>query len=286
MWRWLLLAAWAGLPLSLGQVVSSALAPWSALPAAVAEAMLWAAWAGGLVATLVPRPWGFAVVRSLAVLGVALGVLTVGSSDGVIGAVAVGHGVAVLGLVSLTPTGAMFANTAAYGNERRYPLQSSPGLGLVVAPVAALLVGAGVASGPILVADGRLAAGVAALAVGLPLAYRLWHSLDALGQRWVVLVPGGIVVHDPVLLTNAVLIPRAEIGRVGLAAGPFEPGADLRLGARARAIEITATEPIPLSRVARRGRDVEIVSGPRVVVSVARPGAFLSDAKARGFPVT
>ena len=53
-------------------------------------------------------------------------------------------------------------------------------------PLAVAVVGAGIAAGPLLLADERFVAGIVATVIGFPLAYLLVRSLHALGARWLV----------------------------------------------------------------------------------------------------
>ena len=57
-------------------------------------------------------------------------------------------------------------------------------------------------------------AGAAATAVGAPLAAAAARRLHVLARRWVILVPGGVVVHDPLALREPVLMPRSSITTV------------------------------------------------------------------------
>jgi hypothetical protein len=77
--------------------------------------------------------------------------------------------------------------------------------------VSVALVAAGIASGPLLLANRDYIAGAIALAVGLPLVAVLIRSLTALDHRWIVLVPAGLVVVDPLTFPDPVLLPREHI---------------------------------------------------------------------------
>jgi hypothetical protein len=148
------------------------------------------------------------------------------------------------------------ANGAAYGDERRYPLRIPPYLWLGLLPVAPLLVAAGIAAGPLLLADARIIAGIAALAVGLPVAAFAIRSLHGLSRRWAVLVPAGLVLADPLTLPDAVLFVRERIHslRAVERGEPVPAGTlDLRLGATTDSIALMLDRPTELLQ-ARRGR--------------------------------
>jgi hypothetical protein len=237
MMLWLVRAAWASLPVTAGPAAADALEDWSTPPRSVAEAFLWTAWAITLIALLAPRPIGLTVVRIVAPAFAVLAavVLATGAADRTEGAVAMVATVVASGLALVLPAVSIAsANGVAYGDERRYPLRIPPGLWLGLLPVAPLLVAAGIAAGPLVLADGRLLAGIAALVVGLPVAAFAARSLHSLSRRWVVLVPAGLVLVDPLTLPDPVLFVRERIHSLrAMARDERVPGdaLDLRLGA-------------------------------------------------------
>ena len=211
---WLVRLAWASLPLTAGPAAGDALADWSTPPRTLAEVLLWAAWATGLVALLAPHPIGLTAVRVVAPTFVVLAavVAATGSADGARAAVAlVAAVVAAVLVIGLPAVSFACANAVAYGDERRHPLRTPPVLWLGPLPVAPLLVAGGIAGGPLLLADGRIGAGIVALVVGLPLAALAARSLHGLSRRWAVLVPAGLVIVDPMTLPDPVLFVRERI---------------------------------------------------------------------------
>jgi hypothetical protein len=134
-------------------------------------------------------------------------------------------------------------------------------------PVAPLLVAGGIAGGPLLLADGRIGVGIAALVVGLPLAALAARSLHSLSRRWAVLVPAGLVIVDPMTLPDPVLFVRERIE--SLRAMPRrEPvpasALDLRLGARGGSATMTLDRPTELLQT-RRGLRAAAAAHPTVV---------------------
>ena len=111
------------------------------------------------------------------------------------------------------------ANGVAYGDERRYPLRTPPVLWLGPLPVAPLLVAAGLAGGPLLLADGRVVAGIVTIVVGFLVAALAARSLHSLSGRWAVLVPAGLVLVDSMTLPDPVLFPRSGSSRCGRCRG-------------------------------------------------------------------
>ena len=116
------------------------------------------------------------------------------------------------------------------------------------------------------------------------MAFLLVRSLHTLSRRWLVLVPAGVTVVDPLTLVEPVLVRREEhrADRTRCPARPLSADVlDLRLGTIAGGIEVDLAAPVPFAR--RRGRaGAQLVEPPAVVVALARPGAFL-DAR-RGAP--
>ena len=79
--RGILVAVWVTLPLTAGGLAADALDGWSTAPQVVAAVLLWAAWAVGLLAVLVPRPIGLTVVRAVAPLFALLALVAAVTAD-------------------------------------------------------------------------------------------------------------------------------------------------------------------------------------------------------------
>ena len=257
---WLVRVAWATLPLTAGPAAGDALADWSTPPRTLAEVLLWAAWAVALLALLAPHPIGLTTVRVVAPTFVALALLVVatGSANSARAAVALVAAV-VAGVLAVALPAVSFAsaNAIAYGDERRYPLRTPPALWLGPLPVAPLFVAAGIVTGPLLLADGRILLGVAALVVGLPVAALAVRSLHSLSSRWAVLVPAGLVVVDAMTLADPVLFLRERIESLRAVSRREQPPAaavDLRLSARGGSVAMSLDRPTEVLRT-RRGRD-------------------------------
>ena len=91
-----------------------------------------------------------------------------------------------------------------------------------------------------------------------------------------MLVPAGLVLHDPHALVEPVLFPRRSIRRLGPAPGRAGATAlDLTLGALGLALELDLAEPVDLApRRADKAREVEPVE--RMLFTPTRPGALLA----------
>ena len=280
----LLPVAWASLVVTAGPAVADALHRWSTPPRLLASVLLWAAWGGVLLAILVPRPLGLTALRVAAALAVVLAVAALPSTGALAGVAALaGTGIAAV-LALAPPVGYRFVNGAAYGDERRFPLRLPPALLLGPVPLAAPLVGVGAVAGPLLLADGRVVAGIVALLAGIPAAAAAGRSLYALSQRWAVLVPAGLVLKDPLTLVDPVLFTRDRIASLRPLPYPVAPAddiADLRLGAAKGSLLIELTDEAVLYRTRGRVRGGEAVRARRIAFSPGQAGMLLEKASER-----
>jgi hypothetical protein len=279
--------AWASLVITAGPAAADILDSWSSAPRAVASVVLWAVWGAVLLASFAPRPLGLTVLRVAAPVAVALALAAAPSAGPVKGLLAVTGTAIAAGLAFRPAVGHRFVNGAAYGEERRYPLRVPPPLLLGPVPLAAALIAAGVLAGPLLLADGRYAAGLVALLVAVPVVRTAGRSLYALSQRWAVLVPAGIVLKDPLTLVDPVLFPRERIASLRPLPFPTAPAddiLDLRLGAVAGSLVLELTDEAPLFRARGRVRGGEAVKARRLTFSPRQPDALLAEAATRKKP--
>jgi hypothetical protein len=282
---WCARLSWALLPLTVGDALSDAIDGWSRAPAVVATVLLWSVWALGLVACFAPRPWGLTALRVAAPTAVVVTFLSIPSTSAVSAAVACTSAVIAAVLVCSAPVARAAGNALAYGDETRFPLRIPTPLLVTVVPLAIALTAAGVAAGPLLIADERVIAGAIALAAGLPLAAFLARSLHALSRRWLVLVPAGAAIVDPLILIDPVLVRREDIAQVAPAARASDlPDAlDLRLGSTHHSVAIRLRRPIPFGR--RQGRaGGKVVSAGAVLVAPVGRRALLGAAAERRIP--
>jgi len=288
--RGILVAVWVTLPLTAGSAAADALDGWSTAPQIVAAVLLWAAWAAGLLAVLVPRPIGLTVVRAVAPLFATAAVVIAATAD-VDTLAAVGAVVATLAASVLVARPAIaFAsvNSVSYGDESRFPLHVPPALFLAPLPLARLALGAAVAAGPLLLADQRWILGALAVVVGAPLAVVVGRSLHGLSDRFVVLVPAGFVVVDPFTLSDPVLCVRERIVSLR-AAGPAPTARpdllDLRLGATIGTVAVTLDETAELFRTGRTRRTTVTTRANELWIAPLRRDALLAEAARRRIPV-
>ena len=272
---------WLALPLTAGAAAADAVDAWDDAPRVVAAALLFLAWGVGLVALLAPRPTGLTAIRvvapTFAVLGVVAAVAGDASTLAAVGGVA---GTLAAAVLVADPAVALAAAAAiAYGDERRYPLRVPPALYLAPVPLARAVVAVGLASGPLLLADGRVAAGFVALVVGPTLAWFAARSLQSLARRWLVLVPAGMAVVDDMTLVDPVLFARRTLRGVRARHGtaPVPDGiVDLRLGATLGTVAVDTDGSVDVVRRSRRGRPAETTHPAGLLLAVAGRADLLS----------
>jgi hypothetical protein len=280
---WLVRATWVALPLTAGPVLAGALDGTSRPVQVVASVGLWAGWVVVLMATLVPRTVSLTVLRT--------GVPAAGAA--VVAGVAAGDSSTVAQVVALSwivvtaaptfapVTGQAFVDGSSYGDEQRFPLRVPAALLAGPLQLAWAAVAAGLAAGPLLLAARQWVAGGVALVAGLAAAWWGLRALHNLSRRWVVLVPGGLVLHDPLALADPVLFRRPALRRLGPA--PADTRAlDLTRGALGLALEAELAGPVPLTLApAGPRRPSETVEADSLLFTPTRPGALLSATRAR-----
>jgi hypothetical protein len=259
--------------------------------ALVASVILWLGWAAVLVASLVPSTVGLTVLRMLApAAGVATAWAVVVGTDADFGEVGVGDVVglvvtAAAAVVAMAPSvGDAFVDGSSYGPERRFALRVPAPVLLGPLELTWAIALAGVLTGPLLLAAEQWVAGVAALLVGLPLAFWAVRSLHALSRRWLVFVPGGLVIHDPLTVTESVLMPKTMVAHLGPA--PADTDAyDLTQRAAGLALQVDLTEPLPVSLYRPRAERAETATVERLLFTPTRPAHVLDAAEERRLPV-
>lgn len=288
---WVFRALWVVLPVAAGPALAAGLDDRSSAVQGVAAAALWLGWVAVLVASLVPSTVSLTVVRVLVpAAAVATAWAVVVAADADVGEVAVTD---VIGLVvtaaaavtAMAPSlGGAFVDGSSYGPERRFALRVPAPVLLGPLEVTWAVLVVGVAAGPLLLAAEQWVAGLVALAVGLPLAFWAVRSLHTLSRRWLVLVPGGMVIHDPLTVTESVLMPRTMVAHLGPA--PADTDAyDLTQRAPGLALQVDLTEPLPVSLYRPRAKQPETATVERLLFTPTRPAHVLDAAEAHRLPV-
>ncbi len=283
---WTLRAAWALLPLVAGPALAAALDPTSRPVQTAISAGLWLIWAITLLATLVPAPATLTLVRIVAPAApVAAGWAAATGRPWTVSAAGALVSTLAASVVALSPAiGRAFVNAPAYPNERRHLLRLPGALVLGPVPLAWLVV-VGVPSSVVLLAAARVwVAAAAVLVVGAPAVVVAARSLHTLTQRWLVLVPAGVVLRDGLALTEPVLF-RHELIEALRPAPAGTDSLDLTIGAAGLALELVLTEKVPMTLVKAKERTGEAGASARLLVTPTRPGTVLAEAAERTIPV-
>jgi hypothetical protein len=278
---------WVALALVSGGCVGDALDGRSTAVVVVALAGLWVGWTAALVALLVPRTASLTALRILVPAGsVAMVAATVAGNEVDVADVAAVAVAALATVAVLAPwVGEAWVDGSSYGSERRLPLRPPVLFSAVLTPLTWLLVVAGATAGPLLLAARQWVVGGLALAVGAVVVVVGTRSLHQLARRWVVLVPTGLVVHDPFTMPEPQLFLRTSIARLGPAdADAADQADDLTAGAPGLAIALELTEPLEVL-VRTRGRGSETKASSALLITPSRPVQLLEAARAHRIPV-
>lgn len=282
---WALRALWLTLPLTVGDLVTAALADRSDAVGVTVVVLAWAVWAGGLLASLVVLPPALTALRILAPLplaAAALGAVEVTPSGA--GWLGLAAAAVVVVLALSAEVGADFIDGASYGDERRFGLRP-PGA-LLLGPVqltwlltvAPLLVGL-----PLLAARSWLVGG-ALTALGLATAWWGVGVLHRLSRRCLVFVPAGLTLVDELTVVDPILFRRRDVGRLGPA--PADSNAlDLSGAAPGLILQIDVDPPVPVLPTVGRRRETQVAAVDSMLVAPSRPGALLRHAGTRDLAV-
>ena len=279
--------AWLAVAVVGGEAIGDALASRSEPVQLAGTIGAWIAWSVGALALAVPSLVTLTVARAV-VPGavVAAGVALVAGADvGSVLTLAIPAIVATV-LVGSADTGRAYVQTSAYGDEQRFPLR--PPFGYLGATVVSWSVWvAAVITAPLAWAARAWVLAVVATLVAAAATWllpRRWHQLS---RRWLVAVPAGLVVHDPVVLAEPLMMQRRQITELGLVDSRRASGAlDLTGPTPGLAVAIslgeTATVILAPRPATPRGRAVHLTA---LIVSPSRPGAVLREAARRRLPV-
>ena len=96
--------------------------------------------------------------------------------------------------------------------------------------------------------------------IGWPLAWWVVRSLHTLSRRWLVFTPAGVVLHDQLVVVEAMLVVRRQLASIAPALADTT-ARDLTLGAPGLALEVRMTEPLAISPTPAR-RPLSATSAP------------------------
>ncbi|MEM9033511.1 MAG: hypothetical protein AAGA99_00200 [Actinomycetota bacterium] len=280
---WLLRVVWFVTGPTVAGAVDGAFGAFSDPVRIVAVALVWAWWAVGLLAVLVPSPLGLTVIRVAAPGAAAVAALSAFGDRA--DPLAIGLATAAALLALTAQIGDDFVDASSYGPERRMPLRVPGPLLLGPIPFAAAVALVGTTVGPLLLAGGAWLVGVPATLLGLPAAWLALRALHQLSRRWLVFVPGGVVVHDQMVVLDALLCRRDVVRAITPALAGTEAD-DLTLGALGRALEIDLAGPVDYVPAAGRNGTVQLERTRAVLISPTRPGLALQLAADHRLPTT
>jgi hypothetical protein len=283
---WVARLAWVLVAVIGGSAVESAVADRSTAVAWTAAVGGWAFWAVAALGLAIAAAWSLTIVRVVVPLSlVATAAAGLGGAPAV-DLVALGAP-AILAVASVMTAefGRHWVQASAYGDEERFPLRMPVGAG-AAAILAWALWAPAVIAGPLLLAARSWVAGVAVCVVavaGVVFLGPRWHRLS---MRWFVLVPAGVVVHDPVVLADTFPLRTRQVASIGLATADTG-AADLTGPASGYAVEIATTESVTtvfaFTPAEPNGRAIHLRS---FLIAPSRPGRALRAAQARGLPVS
>jgi hypothetical protein len=285
---WPLRVLWVVLALAAAGPAADALDQRSTAVAAALAVTAWVAWGAALVALLVPRTSSMTVARIVVPAGAvgAILVVALGNDSTLADAATVLVGALAIVAVLAPWTTDAFVDGSSYGPERRIALRTPLALVLLAVVTWAVTV-TGAVGAVLLIAAQQWAAGMGAVVLAAAVVWFGARSIHQLSKRWLVLVPTGLVIHDPLVMPEPQLFLRQTMARLGPAES--EVGAevitdDLTAGASGLVMSITLTEPVELLvRDGSRGTTLRPVD--RVLFTPALPAQLLAEARQRRLPV-
>ena len=282
---WALRALWLSLPLTVGDVIASALDGRSGSLRTAAVVLCWAVWAGGLLASLVTQPLALTALRMLAPLPLVAGVVAALSGNpSALGWIGLAVAAVVLVVSLSAEVGADFIDGASYGDERRFGLRPPGALLLGPVPFVWVLAAVPLPVGVLLLSVEQWVLGVVLVLVGAATAWWGVRVLHRLSRRCLVFVPAGMTLVDELTLAEPVLFRRTSVMRFGPA--PADTGArDLSGAAPGLILQIDVDPAVSLVPAAPRGGTTEATEERSVLIAPSRPGALLVHAGQRDLAV-
>lgn len=282
---WVLRLVWVATAVAGAEAVAAAVDDRSEAVRTVATWGAAAGWVAGVVAMAIPAVVSLTATRVIVPVAIVAAVAAIlGGAPAFPAALFVALSVAATLVAQTAEVGRSFVQASAYGDESRFALR--PPVGFAIAAVTAWCVWAvALVVGPLLLAVRSWVAGVALTAVAIVGAWPLFRRWHLLSRRWLVLVPAGLVVHDPVVLGETVMLRRDHVAHIGLAPAGTD-ALDLTGPAAGHALEVRTrhTETVLLApdRDHPTGRAFHVHA---FLVAPSRPGRALADAATRSLPV-
>ena len=282
---WLARLAWLLVAVLGGSAVEAAVDERSAAIRWVVAIGGWTVWGIVALALAIPAVRSLTVVRVVAPLAIAAGIAIAVAGVPATDLVLFGLPTFVAVAAVFTPElGIAYSQASAYGDEHRFPLRAPAATGAVA--IVLWLAWAPLAlAGPLLLASRMWLVGGLVSAAAIAGAVFLLPRWNRLAQRWLVLVPAGLVVRDPLVLGETLMLRTSEIQTISLARADTG-AADLTGPASGYAVEVstgaTVTAVFAGSPSTPEGRAVHLTA---FLVAPSRPGRALDVARQRGLPV-
>jgi hypothetical protein len=282
---WLARLAWILVAVIGGSAVESAVDGRSSAIAWTAAIGGWGLWAVGALGLAIASVGSLTVVRIVVPMSLVATITAgIGGTTAIDLALLGAPAVVATAAVMTAEFGRQWVQASAYGDEERFPLRFPVGAGLA-AIISWLVWAPALTAGPLLIAARSWVGGVlvCVLAIaGVVLLGPRWHRLSL---RWFVLVPAGVVVHDPVVLADTFPLRTAQVASIGLAPADTQ-AADLSGPASGYAVEVATTESVTavlaFTPAEPNGKAIHLRS---FLIAPSRPGRALRSARARGLPV-
>lgn len=246
----------------------------------------WALWGSVVAALLIPSTVSLAWIR-------VVGSLSIGAVIGVVVGGAPALDVALLAVPSLVALAAFFSpevgrwmvQQSAYGDEDRLLLR--PPVAAGTASVLSWFLWAGaIVVGPLALGASNLAVGLPLTVIAVALSIYIGPRWLLMAKRWLVLVPAGLVVHDPIVLADTLMVRTSQLKGIGLASADTQ-AADLTGPASGYAIEVATTESVStVFSFTPQDPNGKAIHMTAFLITPTRPGQALQRATQRGLPVT
>lgn len=251
---------------------------------AAGDVVRWAiafVWGVTLIALVIPSVMSLTITRVITPLAAtAAAIVWWTTSDMTNGAITTAATAIAAIIVGTGEFGQRSVQASAYGDEQRFPLRA-PSAFLIASVIAWFVTAAAIIATIGLLGRNNPAAtvvGLIAIALAVLGAPR-WHRLS---RRWLVLVPAGVVIHDPLVLSETAMWRRHHVAGASLATSDTS-AADLTGPASGHLIEVrlseTATVVLTDGRANPRGRAIHLTAG---LIAPSRPGAAIAAMRQRG----
>lgn len=282
---WVARIAWISVAVVGGTAVEAALDERSEAVRWTAAIGSWVTFGAVAIALLIPSVRSLTVSRLCTPLAVIAAALTAVAG-------APGAEVALLAVPAVVTVAAVFSpefgrwmvQASAYGDEDRLPLRSPVPAG-TAAVISWVLWAAVVIAGPLLLAARNWPIGIPVTILAIATTVLLvprWHKMS---RRWLVLVPAGLVVHDPVVLADTLMVRTDQLLGMGLARLDTE-AADLTGPASGYAVQIDTRETVStVFAFTPQDPNGTAIHMTGFLVAPSRPGEALRIASRRRLPI-